>query len=864
MANNENTSTMRWKVDIADLKNSMGEAKKSIAMANAEFKTATAGMDGWAKSGTGLEAKLKQLNTVLPAQKTQLAALEKQYEIVAREQGENSAEAEKLKLQIEKQKAVVAKTEAEVKKYSTQLEAAKKAEAEAESTTSKLSKKIEDQKKAVADNEKAYKEAVLTYGKNSKEVKELAKEHEQLTKDLDKSEKEMKDADKATDELTGSEKDLEKQTKDTGSAAEKAGEFFGGFAKTVGTAAVAATAAFASAVAGATKALADCTVEAGKYADNMLTMSKTTGISAEDLQAYNYMAELTDVSLETMSAAVKKNTKAMISAKDGTGVAAEAYKALGISVTDANGNLRDSDTVMFEALDALGQISNETERDAMAMQLFGRSATDLNPIIMAGSEKLQELKEEAQNVGAVMSGDQLASLGQFDDTMQRLSAGADAAKNSIGLVLLPVLQELADDGTELIGEFSKSMLDANGDVSQVAAGLGNLIKKVAGKILERLPEIVEVGAEILGSLAGALIDNLPIILDTATALIDKFAEQFEENLPAILSAGMTIVKALGGALLQNLPTIIQCGMTIIMELARELIKNLPEIIKVGMEILVQLIQGLTEALPELIAMLPEIIETVVTTLLDNLPLIIDAGIELLLALVEGIIEAIPQLIEMLPEIIEKIFTTLVENLPKILQAGAKLIGMLIQGIWNALGSLGRAAGQIFSKIWDAVKALPDKMKELGGNILGGIWQGLQDAWNWLTEKVSGLFGGLIDFVKGLFGIHSPSKVMADEVGKFLPSGISEGFKKGMPAAMAEMKKSLSGAVSGLQTTVDLKAGGVLSASASGGAAYGAAVAGGTSVNFVQNNYSPKALSALDIYKATNEQLFSAKVRRAYV
>lgn len=162
-------------------------------------------------------------------------------------------------------------------------------------------------------------------------------------------------------------------------------------------------------------------------------MSSVTGMSTDSLQAYQYAAELVDTSLETLTGSMAKNVRSMSSARGGTGKAADAYKALGVSVTDANGNLRDSETVYWEAIDALGNVSNETERDALAMQLFGKSAQELNPLIAQGSEGIAKLTDEAKRMGAVMSQESLEALGKFDDSMQRLKSGGEAAKNTLGI-----------------------------------------------------------------------------------------------------------------------------------------------------------------------------------------------------------------------------------------------------------------------------------------------------------------------------------------------------------------------------------------------------------------------------------------------
>lgn len=190
--------------------------------------------------------------------------------------------------------------------------------------------------------------------------------------------------------------------------------------------------------------LGKLTMDTAKTADNLLTLSSTTGLSTDALQEYEYAAELVDVSSDTMQSSLTKMIKSMSAAKDGTGDAAAAYKELGIKVTDSHGALKDANTVFYQAIDALGKVKNETERDALSMSIFGKSARDLNPLIEAGSTKLKELGVEAHNVGYVMDNETLQSFGALDDATQRWDKKIDAVKMKLGEGLLPVLTGITD------------------------------------------------------------------------------------------------------------------------------------------------------------------------------------------------------------------------------------------------------------------------------------------------------------------------------------------------------------------------------------------------------------------------------------
>lgn len=226
------------------------------------------------------------------------------------------------------------------------------------------------------------------------------------------------------------------------------------------------------------------TVEGAAYADGVLTTATQTGIATDKLQEYMYAAELIDVSTETLTKSMAKQIKSMKGVQDGTKLSVEAYDKLGVSVLNADGSLRDSDTVYWEVIDALGRMENETERDALAMQILGKSAQELNPLIEAGSERMDELGEAARKAGYVVGEDMLNAYGALDDQLQYLSVGATAAKNALGTVLLPVLTDLAGEGVDLLGEFTNGILEANGDISKISDVVGDILPKVLTKVME--------------------------------------------------------------------------------------------------------------------------------------------------------------------------------------------------------------------------------------------------------------------------------------------------------------------------------------------------------------------------------------------
>ncbi len=583
------------------------------------------------------------------------------------------------------------------------------------------------------------------------------------------------------DQAKGTGDNVEKagnQTENAGDQAKKSGDKakdgesgwskLGSGLKKAGELAVKVVAALGAAAAAAGSALVGMSASAAQYADDILTTSTQTGIATDELQKYKYAAELVDVPLETLTKSMAKQIKSMKAAQDGTKLSVDAYKKLGVEVMNADGSLRDGQTVYWETIDALGKITNETERDALGMQLLGKSAQELNPLIEAGSEKMNELAKKAEEAGYVMSGDTLDAFGEFDDQMQFLKVGAEGAKNALGGVLLPILSTIAGEGVDLLGEFTSGVNEANGDISKIVDVVSDTLTKVIDKIMEYLPGLIDMGMKIINTLIQAIVDNLPVIIVAAVTIITS------------------LVQGLVGAL----PQIVDGALQLMMALVRTLIENLPMIIKSAMEIILALATGITESLPELIPALVDTIIMIVETLIDNIDLLIDASIAIIMGLAEGLIEALPRLIEKVPTIIIKLVDAIIRNLPKLIEMGIMLIVELSKGMIKAIPQLVSTIPEIITGVINSfMNAIPEMVK-VGKNIVAGIWDGIKSTTNWLWDKITGFAGDIVDGIKDKLKIKSPSQVLADEVGKYMAMGIGTGFEDEMKTVSINMAKSI--------------------------------------------------------------------------
>ncbi len=659
-----------------------------------------------------------------------------------------------------------------------------------ESLTSKnevLTKQIDAQKEKIETLRKALENASDSFGENDRRTQQWVVALNNAEAELNGMERELKDNEKAIDGMGDEAAETAKQTDklgdeldQTGDQAEKSGGKFsklGSVLKGIGTAMGVALAAIGTAAVAAGKALVDMTVEAAAYADDMLTQSQVTGISVESLQAYSYAADLVDVSLDTLTGSMAKNVKSMASAADGSAKYADAYAQLGVSVTDANGNLRDSEDVYWEVIDALGGISNETERDALAMQLFGKSAQDLNPLIAQGSEGIAALTDEAKRMGAVLSEETIAKLGAFDDSVQRLKQGSEAAKRVMGTVLLPQLQDLADDGTALLGEFTSGLVEAGDDFGKISEVIGNTVGGLVDMIMEHLPKIVQVGMDIVMAIGNAIVENLPTLVACASSIILTLVEGLVEALPAITESAVSLV----------------------MTLVQGIIDNLPAIVEAAINMIVTLAMGIADALPELIPSIVEAVILIVQTLLDNMDKILEAAFEIIKGLAQGLLNALPELVAALPEIITTIINFITDNLPAIIEMGIELIVQLAVGLIQAIPQLVAALPQIIAAIVEGLGSAVGAVFEIGKNIVSGLWQGIQSLASWLWDKVSGWISSIWDGICDFFGIASPSKEMG-WIGKMMVEGLAGSIDsngKDAVTAVTDMAKDIDGAMKDL-------------------------------------------------------------------
>lgn len=654
-----------------------------------------------------------------------------------------------------------------------------------------LNKQIDIQKKKVEELENGLKQAADRFGENSTQAKEYEIQINQAKTSLNKMEQEVRANSKAIDDNAAKTDNAAAKTSNWGEKLKSvSGTLGAGFAAAAKGAAV-AVGAIAAATGAAITGIAKAGIETGNWADDLITLSAKTGINVGTLQEMEYASRFVDVEVETMTGSMAKLIKSMDNARDGGKNTSEAFDTLGISLTDNNGQLRDNKDVWYEAIDALGQIENETERDAAAMAIFGKSAQDLNPLIEAGAGAMQLYAEQAREAGLVLSDEMVAKLGEFDDVMEKTEAQMDGLKKQLAVIFLPVLQDVGTGISEVLSGIGTALSDGfqPEDVKTIGKLIGRKLIDGIKEFSKFLPDLISTVSSVLTELVNVIVAILP------------------ELLPALMDGATQLLQGMLDAITANVEPLVAMVVDLLTKLAQFLIDNLPVIIEAGIQILIALAQGILEALPDLIPAAIEMVMKIVDTLMNNLSTIIDVAIQIILAVVDGLIEALPQLIEWLPTIVNTIVQVIVENLPLLIDAAIQIMLAIMNALIENLPLIFDAAIEIITAILEGIVfAVPELMKyfptlfasiankfgefdwmQLGKDLINGIIEGIKAMASRLADAVGDAVSRAISWAKKLLGINSPSRVARDEVGLQIGRGIAVGLDqsgKEIDAAMA--------------------------------------------------------------------------------
>lgn len=732
--------------------------------------------------------------------------------------------------------------------YQKAVNSLNKEQSEAKIVHSKLGKELEEEKKKLENLKSSGSATSEEIKKQEKTVSDLQSAYDKSGKQIDINEnkintwsqkliKSKTDAQNLTNKIDDNKKSMEKASNTTGKS-EKSLKDFGNEAKSSGKKVSVLgdvikgnliSGAIMGGLKGLTSAISSCknkisgmvseTISAGDSVDKM---SQKIGTSKKGYQEWEYVLSQNGMEISSLQGGMKKLTANMDDAKAGGDSASAMFKKLGVSVTDSSGKLKSQEQMFNESVTALQNMEDGTEKAALANDLFGKSGQKLMPLLNGSAESTEALKQKANDLGMVMSDKAVKGSVDLTDSMDTLKRASSGLRNNFVGSFTPALSGIVSSASNVVGGLSNMMKEVSSTgkasestMSQIKASCKGLVNSIGSLVKPML----KVAQQLVGSLFNAIVDNLPMIAAQGTqmlsSIVDSLLAALPEILPTIATTGITVLQTLIDGIVQALPLLIPAVVDIVTNIANLIVDNLPKIIEAGIKVIVSIAQGIAQSLPKLIPSIVKAVIQMAQTLIDNLDMIIDAALDIIMALADGLIKALPQLIKALPKIIISLVNGLLNNLPKLTECAIELMIALSLGLIEAIPELIKAVPKIIvglvkalaeavpkmlnkgkelvGKLGEGLKTGLSKITEIGSDLVKGLWNGIKDVTGWVMDKIKGFGQDILDGIKSFFGIHSPSRVMRDQVGAMIGHGIAIGIEKSkakVNSAMTNIAKTI--------------------------------------------------------------------------
>ena len=500
----------------------------------------------------------------------------------------------------------------------------------------------------------------------------------------------------------------------------------------------------------------------------------------------------------------------------------------------------------------------------------------------------------------------------------------DTVIETLGEALPKILQAVGDVLPKIVIKIAENLPKFVESVGKVLLGVVEVLPEVVDAIISQLPAmmnaigdaimqsydvLIKVNTELIKLLADALPDIIGIIIQVLPDLFNSLRDAFSDNMPELIDSIVELITTEIQALPQILEVVSAESIEkIILTIAKLITDNISFVSEASLMLFSAILDALPTIWDAIMKVLPELLKTFMTGLQLLSPKLKAYGAELLkkiLAYFANLIiqarlkalEFVSAIISNIMDLPTKVFTILLGVLSKVAEFASSLIekgraaasdfvsnimekikglpgkigSVLSQAIAKAgefvssMASKGKeAASSFLENVSEKLSGVSEKFKSVGTNIVKGIWEGMSSSYEWIKGKINGWVDNVLDYLKKVFKIGSPSKLMKEEIGQWLPLGMAEGFDLTMPTAEKQMQNTINNALNGLKSDVTVTAGNMVNvAGANGNGGY----ASGTKnqiINFNQTINSPKALDRLAIYQDTNNQLFAAKVRLSNV
>lgn len=460
----------------------------------------------------------------------------------------------------------------------------------------------------------------------------------------------------------------------------------------------------------------------------------------------------------------------------------ETFENLGVSVFDSEGKMRSLAYIMEDLDVALGELTQEEKLQAISDIFNTRDTAAAEALLNAVGDDWASIAEsilDADGAAQQMADTQLDNLAG-DVTL--FKSALEGAQIAISDVLTPSLRDFVQFGTDGLSKITQAFQE--GGLTGAMDAFGTILSDGLAMILEKVPQFINAGMQLLSALGKGLTDNIDVILfavgDVAEMLLNglltatrnggsKIAEiidwivgVFQENYTQLIDVGMEIIANIVGGIGNALPTIIPAIVDLVITIAEKLIDNIPLLIHAAIQLIEGLANGLIQALPVLISRLPEIVKSIVKALVKSIPLLVNGALQL----VQGVIAALPTIIQalvtMIPELIQAYVDAVINYLPVLLEGLVTLITSLVEALPQIIQILVEALPTIIQAITEALLAnLPQLIEAMIQitialvaalpQIISALIEAIPQIWSMIIEALITTAPLLFDAIVSILG-----------------------------------------------------------------------------------------------------------------
>lgn len=495
--------------------------------------------------------------------------------------------------------------------------------------------------------------------------------------------------------------------------------------------------------------------------DNANNAYKTAGMSANE-----YMQNVTSFSASLLQSV--------------SGDTAEAAKIADMAMVDMSDNANKMGTDMERITDAYQGFAkqNYTMLDNLKLG-YGGTKTEMQRLL-ADATKLSGVEYDINNLSDVYSAIHVIQE-DLDITGTTAKEAATTIEGSMNSAKAAFDNFLNGSGSaeELADTITIAAENIGSNLAEIVPRLIETIPAVMDGISEAMEEnsdqLTQFGSNVISSILTGAMNALPGMVDAAIGAINFMIQQVDANLPQLLAAGGRLIVALVNGALTLIPSLAELGISIISTIVQGIGTSLSGMTDSGGSAVGEMVDGALSQLPDLISAGGELLNSAVSGVLSGLPDALESGVEIAGSVATGILNNLPEVLGAIASVLVQLIATILSHLPEILQTGLELIGSLVAGIIEAIPDVVEGAGQIVSEIWDTIKETD--WLQLGADIISGLVNGLKNGISRIAEAAKEVAGGALDAAADFLGIHSPSRVFRDEIGRNIALGLAEGIRQ---------------------------------------------------------------------------------------